>query len=349
MGETLMSLIAGNAVVLKPSEITPLIALKAKELWDRTGLPRDLFQVVTGRGETGAALIESGVNQVVFTGSVATGKRVAAACGARLIPCTMELGGKAPAVVCEDAPLERTARALVWGAFANSGQVCVSVERVYIPASIHDALVERVVALTRELRQGDGHDEVDVGAMTWDRQIDTVERQVDEAVRAGARALTGGKRREGRGRFFPPTVLVDCTPDMPILRAETFGPVLPICKVATVEEAMRLANDSHLGLNAYVFTADRRRGEELAVRIEAGTVMVNDVLSAYGMPETPFGGVKESGLGRVHSDDGLRDLCEKRHVNIDRLGPPKKELWWYPYSQKTIDLTKRAMRFLYRG
>jgi succinate-semialdehyde dehydrogenase/glutarate-semialdehyde dehydrogenase len=348
VGEMLMALIAGNGVVLKPSEVTPLIALKAKELHDACGLPQDLFQVVTGRGETGAALIDAGVDMVVFTGSVATGRKVAAACGERLIPCTLELGGKAPAVVCADADLERTANALVWGAFANSGQVCASVERAYVHEAVHDELVAKVVEKTRKLRQGDPQGEVDVGAMTWDRQVDIVEERVQSAVAAGAKVVCGGRRRPGPGLFFEPTVLVDCQQNMDVMRKEIFGPVLPIMKVRTEEEAVTLANDSHLGLLGYVFSRDRTKARRVAEKIEAGTVMVNDVLNTYGAPETPWGGVKQSGIGVTHAAEGLRALCQARHVNVDRLAL-KRDLWWYPYSDKAHGFMLKAMRFLFGG
>ncbi|HUH05452.1 MAG TPA: aldehyde dehydrogenase family protein [Kofleriaceae bacterium] len=346
MGEVIMAIIAGNGVVLKPSEITPLIALRAKELYEASGLPPDLFQVVTGRGGTGAALIDAGIQFCVFTGSVVTGKKVAAACGERLIPCTLELGGKAPAVVCADADLERTAAAIAWGGFCNSGQVCASVERVYAHEAVHDELVDRLVTLVSSLRQGDASaTEVDVGAMTWDRQVDNVESLVKSAVAAGARVATGGRRTPGPGLFFEPTVLTSCTQDMDVMRKEIFGPVVPIMRVSSEAEAIELANDSHLGLLAYVFTRDRAKGARLAQEIEAGTVMVNDVLNTFGCPETPWGGVKMSGIGRTHSAIGLRDLCEIRHVNVDRFAP-KKELWWYPYSEKTHRVMLRAMKLI---
>jgi succinate-semialdehyde dehydrogenase/glutarate-semialdehyde dehydrogenase len=346
-GEALMAMIAGNGVVVKPSEITPLCALKLKELADACGLPPDLLQVVTGRGATGAALIDSGVDQIIFTGSVETGKKVAAACGERLIPCVAELGGKAAAIVCADADLERTANALVWGAFANSGQVCASVERVYAHEAVHDELVAKVVEKTRALRQGDpSSDATDVGAMTWDRQVTTVEERVKQAVGAGAKLQTGGRRKDGGGQFYEPTVLTECKQDMDVMRKEIFGPVMPIMRVRSEEEAVRLANDSHLGLLGYVFTKDRKKGARIAEKVEAGTVMVNDVLNTYAVPETPWGGVKQSGLGRTHSDDGLRDMCQLRHVNVDRIAP-KRDLWWYPYDAKTTSLVMKGMRFLF--
>ena len=347
LGETMMALIAGNGVVLKPSEVTPLIALKAKELYLAADLPPELFQVVTGRGPAGATLIDAGIDYCVFTGSVATGKKVAAACGERLIPCTLELGGKAPAVVCADADLERTAQAIAWGGFANSGQVCASVERVYAVGEIHDALVERLVAEARALRQGDpSGGDVDVGAMAWDRQVANVEKLVEQAVASGAKVACGGRRGPGPGLFYEPTVLIGCTQDMDVMRKETFGPVVPVMRVADDDEAVRLANDSHLGLLAYVFTRDRARGKQLAERIAAGTVMVNDVLATYGCPETPWGGVKQSGIGRTHSAIGLRDLCETRHVNVDRVAMPR-EVWWYPYKQSTYRALLRAGRVLF--
>jgi acyl-CoA reductase-like NAD-dependent aldehyde dehydrogenase len=349
MGEALMAVIAGNGVVIKPSEITPLIALLAKELFDATGLPADLLQVVTGRGGTGAALINAGIDYCVFTGSVATGRKVAAACGERLIPCTLELGGKAPAVVCADADLERAANAIAWGGLANSGQICASVERVYVVREVHDELVRRIVAIVEGLRQGDASAPgaaLDVGAMTWDRQLDHVAALVADAVRAGATVECGGVAGTD-GLFYAPTVLTGVRQDMDVIRKEIFGPVIPIIAVSDEEEAVRLANDSHLGLMAYVFSQDRARARRLAERIEAGTVMINDVLSSYACPETPWGGVKASGIGRTHSALGLRDFCQTRHVNVDRLSLGKREVWWYPYKQTTYDWLLRGARLLF--
>jgi succinate-semialdehyde dehydrogenase/glutarate-semialdehyde dehydrogenase len=340
-GEVIMALIAGNGVVLKPSEVTPLIALKTKELYDASGMPPELFAVVTGRGAAGAALIDAGIDYCVFTGSTATGKKVAAACGERLIPCTLELGGKAPAIVCADADIDRTARALVWGAFANQGQVCVSVERVYAHQAVHDELVQKIVAEVEKLRPSH-----DTGSMTWERQTEIVEERIQSAVAAGAKVRAGGQRR-GVGLAFAPTVLTDCRQDMEVMRKEVFGPVMPIMKVRDDGEALALANDSSLGLMGYVFTADKPKGKRLAEKLEAGTVMVNDCLLTYGVPETPWGGIKQSGIGVTHSDKGLRELCQARHVNYDRI-TLKKELWWYPYSEKLYRQTLKMMRWIFR-
>ncbi len=350
MSDALVALIAGNAVVCKPSEITPLSVQKCKEIWDATGLPPDLFQVVHGYGKTGADLIDAGVNKVIFTGGVATGKRVAAMCGERLIPCTLELGGKAPLIACEDADIERTARAIVYGGFANSGQICVSVERVYAHASVHDRLLERVVGLVSELRQGDPSSaEVDVGAMTFPKQIEVVEAHVKDALAKGAVLRAGGKRKQGPGMFYEPTVLANCTHDMTVMKEEIFGPIVPFMKVGSEDEAVSHANDSHLGLNAYVFTTDRERGCRIAERVEAGSVVVNDVILNYAFVETPFGGVKQSGLGRVHGDDALRDMCEARHVNVDRFGSLEREVYWHPYTNESLKWFTKAVRMLYSG
>ncbi len=346
-GEAMMALVAGNAVVHKPSEVTPLIADFVRAIFVDSGLPADLYQVVQGRGETGAALIDAKPDFVHFTGSTATGRKIAAACGERLIPCTVELGGKAPAVVCADADLDRTAQALVWGAFANQGQICASVERVYLHAAIYDEMLPRLVALTKALRLGDPRQpEVDVGVMTWERQLEIVESHIRDAVERGARIEVGGRRRPG-GLGFEPTILTGCTQDMDVVRREIFGPVMAIIRVADEAEAVRLANDSEYGLLAYVFTVDRDKGRRLAEQIVAGTVLINDVLTTHGAPETPWAGLKASGIGRTHSDDGLRELCQERHVNYDRIHVPT-ELWWYPYSDKTYRRALSALRWFFR-
>lgn len=349
MGDTIAALIAGNAVLLKPSEVTPLIALLAKEIWDDAGQSRDLFQVLTGDGSTGAALIDARPDKVVFTGAVSTGRRVAAACGERLVECTMELGGKAAAVVCEDADLERTARAIVFGGFANSGQVCISVERVYAHQAIYGRLLERAVELTEQLRQGDPASlDVDVGAIIFPKQIEVAEALVEDALAKGAQLRTGGARPPGPGQFFPPTILAGCTQDMAVMREEIFGPVVPFMRVQDEEEAIRLTNDSHLGLAGYVFTRDRDRGRRIAERVRAGTVMINDVLTAYGAPEAPFGGVKDSGFGRVHGEEGLRAMCETRHVFSDRISVERDPVW-FPYGERSYRASLKGLRLLFRS
>lgn len=348
VGDVVAGLVAGNAVVLKPSEMTPLIALRAKEIFDDAGLPPDLFQVVTGGPQTGAALIDAGVDKIVFTGSVAGGRKVAAACGERLIPCTLELGGKAAAIVCEDADLERAARAIVWGGFANNGQVCVSVERVLAVDAIHDKLAERVVELASKLRQGDPQtEEVDLGAITFPRQIEVAEKLIADAVGKGATVRVGGKRPTRPGQFFEPTVLTGCTEKMDVMREEIFGPVVPIMRVRDESEAIRIANDSPLGLAGYVFTRDGERGRRLAEQIRAGSVQINDVLTTYAIAEAPFGGVKASGIGRVHGREGLLSMCETRVVSYERFGAFEKEPTWFPYTNKAYRIALKATRFMF--
>jgi acyl-CoA reductase-like NAD-dependent aldehyde dehydrogenase len=333
MGSVIEALVAGNAVVVKPSELAPLTLLRAKELVDAAGIPPDLFQVVTGDGSTGAALLDAGVQKIVFTGSVATGRRIGAMCAERLIPCVLELGGKAPLIACGDCDVERTARSIVLGGFINAGQACISVERVLAHQAIYDRLVERVVALTRELRQGDPRtSEVDVGAITLPRLLDVAEAHVRDAVARGAVVATGGRRKPGPGTFFEPTVLTQCTPEMTVMREEIFGPIVPIMKVRDEEEAIGIANDSPYGLYAYVFSRHQARARAISRRIEAGTVMINDVMIAYAAPEAPFGGIKSSGWGRVHSDESLRAMCHARHVNYDRLLLPLNNPLVFPYT-----------------
>lgn len=352
MGDAAMAMAAGNGVVIKPSELASRPMLLAKRLFDEaaceSGMPSDLLQVVTGYVATAQAVIDT-VDHVIFTGSVEVGRKVAAACAARLIGCTLELGGKAPAVVCADAELDRTARALVWGALANSGQTCAGVERVYAVEAIYDRLVDKVRAEVEALRQGDPADlATDLGAMTDPRQVERVEAQVADALIKGARLLTGGHPLAAPAQGYAATVLADTRPDMEVMGEETFGPVLPLMRVRDEEEAVAQANASELGLLAYVFTRDARKGRRLAEGIEAGTVMVNDVLATFGAPETPWGGMKHSGLGRVHGDEGLREVCETRHVNLPRWPWLSREPWWFPYGKGTLRLARTLIRLLYR-
>ncbi len=341
LGDALMALFAGNAVVIKPSEITPLIAMRFKALWDDAGrrepaLQADLLQVITGRGPTGAALVTAGVDQVMFTGSVPTGRRVAVACAQQLIPCVLELGGINPAIVTADADLERTAAALVWGGFANSGQVCASISRVYVDRRIAATLVDKVVTAVGHLRQGDPESlDTDVGVMTFQPQIAIGQEILQDAVEKGGRVRTGG---QPDGRKFPPTVIDHVQHGWRITQEESFSPLLAFVEVDGEEEALRMANDSDKGLMAYVFTGNDAHGRKMAERLEAGTAMVNVCIDTHAMPGTPWQGLKQSGLGQVHSAQGLRDLCQVRHVHgRNRLPWLKKELWWYPYNPKVYN------------
>ena len=346
LNPSVQALMAGNTVVLKPSEVTPLSAELVARLFERAGLPAGVFNVVHGGGATGAAVIEAGVDKVSFTGSVMTGRKIAEACAKKLIGCTLELGGKDPMIVCADADLERAAGGAVFGSFMNAGQFCCGTERVYVVETVADEFTRRVVEKTRALRLGPG-DEFDIGPMIWPRQIEIVERHVADAVKKGAKILTGGRRAEGkRGLFFEPTVIVDVTHEMEIMREETFGPVLALARVTSEDEAIRLANDSSYGLSATVWTRDSAKGLELAKRVHSGSVCVNDTSITYGVPEAPFGGRKWSGLGQTNGEVGLKGFCFAQPVLIDRIGR-KAEPVWYPYTADKLKLLKRAIRWIW--
>jgi acyl-CoA reductase-like NAD-dependent aldehyde dehydrogenase len=348
LGEALPALMAGNAVIIKPSELTPLSALFGVEMARKAGFPDHLIQVVIGRAETAEALID-GVDMINFTGSVATGKRVMQRAAERLIPVSLELGGKDPMIVLKDADLERAAGACVWGALMNSGQACTSIERVYVEAPVYDAFVTRVNAKIRAIRQGPSAELVEIGSMTSEAQLDKVIKQVEEAVLRGAKVLVGGRRNpKFTGLYFEPTLLVDVNHDMSIMKEETFGPVIPIMKVSDASEAIRLANDSPFGLSASIYSRNAKAASELATQIESGAVCINDSLVNYIIPDSPMGGVKESGFGYRHGAEGIRKYCRQKTIVIDRLGL-REEFPWYPASEKKVRQTRHLLGLLCRS
>jgi acyl-CoA reductase-like NAD-dependent aldehyde dehydrogenase len=332
--ETLAALVAGNAVILKPSELTPLIALELASLLHHAGVPQDVFQVVIGEGPAGAALVGSAIDKLVFTGSVATGRRIAMAAAERLLPVVLELGGKDPMLVLDDADIDVASSAAVWGAFVNAGQACLSVERCYVHHSLYESFAQACAEKTKQLRIGNGMDpHTDVGPMIRERQVQVVESHVEDAKARGATVLAGGIRLPHLGpNFYAPTVLAGVTHDMRIMREETFGPVLPIMACNDDGEAVMKANDSEYGLAASIWTRDPNRGERLARRLHAGTVMVNDVISCFGISEAPHGGVKASGIGRTHGRFGLDEMVRAKYLDLDRM-PGMKKVWWHGYGE----------------
>lgn len=338
--EVLAALACGNAVVLKPSEFTPRCALKLQELLFAGGLERDLLHVVLGEGPAGAALVAAPIDKLIFTGSVATGKKIARAAAEKLLPVVLELGGKDPMIVLEDADLGVASSAAVWGAFMNAGQTCLSVERCYVHRDIHDKFVQACVEKVKKLRVGE-----EIGPLINDRQLLTVETQVQDAIARGAKVKCGGTRGSAP-HSYAPTVITHADHSMRLLSEETFGPVMPVIPFATDDEAVRLANDSAFGLAASVWTRNRERGEAVAQRINAGTVMVNDLISAFGISEAPHGGFGESGIGRTHGRIGLEEMVRVKYIDVDRLpGIPK--VWWFGYGDAFYAQMRGFIDFLF--
>jgi acyl-CoA reductase-like NAD-dependent aldehyde dehydrogenase len=344
MSQVMAAIVAGNAVILKPSEMTPAIGSLVGDLFRRAGFPADLLQVVQGRGDLGAALVEAAPDKVFFTGSVATGRRVAEACAQKLIPSVLELGGKDAMIVLADADLDIASSAAVWGSFTNCGQACLSVERIYVEESVAERFTSLCVEKTKKLRVGPASDpDVEVGPMIRVRQLEKVEEQLHEAVDRGAKILTGGRRRADLGQsFLEPAVVAGVDHSMKLMREETFGPVLAVRSVASANEAVASANDSPFALSASVWTRDSRRGKEIASQLRAGSVMVNDLISYYGIAEAPHGGAGASGWGRSHSRFGLLEMVQVKYIDVDRLpGVPKA--WWFGYGGELAEPARRLV------
>jgi succinate-semialdehyde dehydrogenase/glutarate-semialdehyde dehydrogenase len=336
------ALAAGNTVVLKPAPATTLVGLRLGELCRKAGFPDGVVNVVATDDTVGAGLVEDPrLGKIVFTGSVATGKKVMAAASRNLTPVVLELGGKDAAIVCRDADVERAARGLVWGAFVNAGQTCASVERVYVEQPVAEAFIARVVEEARRLEVGPpAAASTDVGPMTMERQRRVVEEHVQDAVARGAKVLAGGARPPGPGWFYPPTVLTGVDHTMRIMREETFGPVLPIMVVSSLDEALALANESEYGLTASGWTRDPETARRLQESLHAGVVTINDCLYSFGEPTAPWGGVKSSGIGRIHGLAGLLEMTQVKYVSRDTGRGPM--LWWYPYGPELARVASAA-------
>ncbi len=346
-GDCIPALAAGNSVILKPSEVTPLSSLLMEEMMRECGLPEDVFLIATGDGSTGAALI-SKVDTVMFTGSGKTGKAVMKEAADALIPCYLELGGKDPMIVCADADIDRAANAAAFYSMNNGGQVCISVERVYVEEPVYDEFVTKVTDNIRRLRQGapGGVGTVDIGAVTFPPQLEIIDEHVRDAVAKGAKVLAGGHPVAGAGRFYEPTVLVDVDHTMKCMQDETFGPTIPIMKIRDPEEGVRLANDSDYGLQASVWTKDVNRGEQLAREIHAGTVCVNDAQVNYTALNLPMGGWKASGLGTRHGANGIRKYTKIQSLLVTRRAL-KREPFMFPYRARRTMMLRKMFNVLY--
>jgi acyl-CoA reductase-like NAD-dependent aldehyde dehydrogenase len=350
-GEVAMALMAGNGVVLKPASLTPLIGERIRKVFERAGVPDGLVRVIHGPG-TGSALVRSDVGKVFFTGSVETGRGVAEECARRLKGCVLELGGKDPMIVLPDANLEHAVAGAVWGGFANAGQTCSGIERIYVTRDVANGFIAGVVERAERLRVGDPMSwDTEIGPMVSREQYEIVRELVDDAVAAGATLRCGGPVEgaaadgSGYGAYYAPTVLTGVTHEMRIMREEIFGPVIPIVVVDSEDEAVALSNDSEFGLGASVWTADRSKGERIARELESGMVWINDHMFSHGACQCSWGGVKDSGLGRTHSKFGLYEC-----VNIKlRVWEPSavRDPWWHPYDETLGRALRQAAGVLY--
>ncbi|PYT42358.1 MAG: succinate-semialdehyde dehydrogenase [Acidobacteria bacterium] len=344
LSQIIPAVTAGNAVVCKTSDFTPQCGALIEKLFIDAGFPKDLIKIVQGGGEVGEALIDASPDKVMFTGSVATGRRVAEACAKRLIPSVLELGGKDAMIVLSDADLQVASSAAVWGSYTNCGQVCLSVERLFVEQAVAEKFVALCVEKTKNLRIGPGSDPAtDVGPLI---RLDHVRRMidlVDDAVSRGANVLCGGRARPELGpNFFEPTVIAAVDSSMRLFQEETFGPILAIQIVRDAQQAITHANDSPFALAASIWTKNKARGMALAAELRAGAVMVNDAISYFGIAEAPHGGCGASGWGRTHGKAGLLEMVQMKYIDVDGL-PRSEKPWWYRYGS---DLERAADAFL---
>ncbi len=346
-GEIVMGLMAGNAILLKVAAVTPLVGLAIEEIVAAGELPEGLFHHIVGSGaDVTTAFFNHKIDKVFFTGSVSAGKDLMAQASQTLTPLSLELGGKDPMVILEDADLERAANGAMWAGLQNSGQSCAGIERVYVHESVYEQFIEILSRKTRALRQGvpDADISVDIGAMTTRKQQRLVEKQVSEALEGGAKIVAQAQcDAHPDGFFFPATVMTDVNHSMSLMRDETFGPVLPVMKFRTEDEAVALANDCTMALSASVWSRDTARAKALARRIRGGVVAINDHLYTHGMSDLPWGGPGESGIGRTHGPEGLFEMTRPKAINWDLLRS-KNNLWWYPQDKETYNTLKVALR-----
>jgi len=350
MSQIIPALAAGNAVVCKTSEFTPQCGELIQKLFTDAGFPQNLVTVVQGGGEVGQALIDAAPDKVLFTGSVATGKRVAEACAKKLIPTVLELGGKDAMIVLADADLQVASSAAVWGSYTNCGQVCLSVERLFVEQAIQQKFVDLCVGKTKKLRLGPGGDPAtDVGPLIRPQHVQRMTELVDDAVSRGAKVLCGGNARRDLGpNFFEPTVIVGVDSSMKLFQEETFGPILAIQTVKDAKEAVQRANDSPFALAASVWTSNPKKGKSIAKQLRAGAVMVNDAISYFGIAEAPHGGCGASGWGRTHGRAGLLEMVQMKYIDVDRL-PRREKPWWYRYGAELGRAADAFLQFEFSG
>jgi len=350
LSQIIPAVAAGNAVVCKTSDFTPKCGALMEKLFLDAGFPKNLVTVVQGGGEVGQALIDAGPDKIMFTGSVATGRRVAEACAKKLIPSVLELGGKDAMIVLADAHLEVAASAAVWGSYTNCGQVCLSVERLFVEKAVEEKFLALCVEKTKKLRLGPGCDSTsDVGPLIRPQHVQRMSGLVDDAVARGARLLCGGKPRADLGpNFFEPTLLAGMNSTMRLFQEETFGPILAVQAVKDSEEAVACANDSTFALAASVWTGDAKRGQAIAARLRAGAVMVNDAISYFGIAEAPHGGFGASGWGRTHGKAGLLEMVQTKYIDVDRL-PGREKPWWYRYGAELERAADGFLKFEFGG
>lgn len=345
-GEIVMGLMAGNAIILKVAAATPLVGKAIEDIIASGNLPHGLFNHIVGSGgQVSSAMFEHGVDKLFFTGSVPTGKQLMAQAAETLTPLSLELGGKDPMIVLKDADLERAANGAAWAGYQNAGQSCGGVERIYVHESVYDRFVSLLADRTRELRHGVPTDEcdVDIGSMTTANQRRTVESQLAEAVEAGATVVAQSEGPgHGPGHFHAATLVTNVDHGMRLMQEETFGPIMPVMPFRTEDEAVELANDSPMALTASIWTRNTRHGKELANRINGGVVAINDHLYTHAMSDVPWGGPGDSGIGRTHGPEGLKEMTKAKVVNWDWLRA-KRNLWWYPQDQASYAAIRSAL------
>jgi succinate-semialdehyde dehydrogenase/glutarate-semialdehyde dehydrogenase len=349
--EIIMGLLAGNAVIVKTATETQMVGLALKNAVDSAGLPKDIFNYVNLPGKiAGDAFINSGINKIFFTGSVAVGKYLMGKAANSLTPLCLELGGNDAMIVCEDADPYRAALGALWAGFQNAGQSCGGVERIYVHEKIYDKFMSVLKDKIESLRVGYDEDfNIDMGCMTTTKQIDTVKKHIDDAIAKGAKIFAQSKENSNKKlkNIIPAVVLTNVNHSMTIMQDETFGPVVGVMKFNDYDEAIKLANDSYLGLTGSVWTKNKKRGNLIARQIKAGAVTINDHLMSHGLAETPWGGFKHSGIGRTHGKPGFDEMTNQMVVVNDILPFIKKNLWWHPYSENLYNGLKGLMLCLY--